>query len=148
MIPDGEKIIGAYLRTNSDITGFASGSGARVVGKTPDSKAAPWIRLTQIDAYNDANVTPDYLITYFLQLDCYAGDSGGQPEAQQLGRVARAVLAGLDGANQTLGDSIGGTAVISRVRFTNMMRLPDDQGFEPARERIILDTLVTMHGVG
>lgn len=142
MIPDGEKLIGNYLREDARV----EAAGARVVGKPPDDKTQPWIMLTQMNAQADPN-TPDYLVTYHLQLDCYAGETGGQPEAKSLSRAAREALAELDGANQTLSDAIGGTAVVSRVGFTGMIRLPDD-GFEPARERVILDSRVTLHGVG
>lgn len=138
MIPDAEKLVGNHLRAHTAITALS----ARVVGKTPEDKTAPWIRLTMLEAQNDAEVTPDYLITYLLQCDCYAGKDGGQPGAQSLGRAARAAL------DQMKGTTLAGTAVVSQVRFSNMARIPDSDGFEPARERIILDAQVTMHEVG
>lgn len=139
-IPDAEKLVGNYLRDYSGI-------GARVVGKTPDDKSTAWIRLTQLNAANDPQVTPDYLITYFLQAECYAGETGGQPEAGTIGRMTRRALD--EAKNQTLGTIYpGGSATVTNVRFTNHARIPDTEGFEPARERHILDVEVTMHNAG
>lgn len=133
MIPDGEKLVGAALRS--------AVSPTRVVGQTPENKATPWIRLTMLDARNDSQLPPDYLITYLLQCDCYAGKDGGQPEANTVGRAARAALHALRGT------TLGGSAVVSGVEFSNMARIPDIDGFEPARERVVLDALVTLHPV-
>lgn len=163
MIPNGEKLIGKYLRDNFDASFWRlpSGSDVRVVGEPPpeELRATPWIMLTQLDASNDPEVTPDYLITYFLQADCYAGQTGGQPEALRLAIKTREALAALHGSNGTLYDPgyiypPGGTvyvdsstAVVTSVRFSNMARVPDAEAFEPARERMVLDTEVMMHPV-
>lgn len=136
MIPDAEKLVGNYLR---------GVLGTRVRGSPPDEdqRVEPWVMLTQLDADNDPEVTPDYLITYMLQLDCYAGKTGGHPEAVHLGGSVRQALAVLNGA----GTILGGSAVVTSVRFSSHARVPDTQAFEPARERIVLDALVTMHPV-
>src|SRR5262245_30283939 len=157
IIADAERLIGRYLR---DYPGL----GVRVRGTPPsdDERATSWIMLTQLDADNDAGIGPDYLITHMLQFDCYAGEDGGQPEAVRLGGSVREALAQLNYggsfAGTVLGGSIvggtivggtipGGTGVVSGLRFSGHARVPDTEGFEPARERVVLDALVTIRPV-
>ncbi len=128
MIPDGEALVTAYLDAQT---------GERIVSRTPSDTSTSWVRLTQLDAANEANSTPEHLIEYFFQLDCYAGKSGGHAEASTLVRTIRAALVampenGVDGAT------------VSKVRFSGMPRIPDT-AFEPARERFVLDAHVWMH---
>lgn len=137
-IIDIEKLLGPYLRSHADIAALTS----RVVVQTPENKDTPWIKMTLLDAANEFGMTPDYLITYMMQFDCYAGRSGGQPEANTLGYTARAALNAAAGQRLS---STAGTAVVTRVRFSNMARVPDPDGFEPARDRVILDALITAH---
>ncbi len=134
MIVDGEKLVGAHLRGHASITALS----ARVVGKTPSSTETPWIRLTQLDARNERS-EHEHFLAYYLQLDIYAGETGGQPEAITLARTAREVLHGMQYATHT-------GAVVSAVSFTGMARIPDTD-FEPARERIVLDTTVRIHPI-
>lgn len=130
MIPDVEKLTADYLRTAPGIEAL----GARVVGKTPEKLSTPWIKLVQIDATNAAVSPPERLIEFALQLDCYAGSSGGQPEATLLARTARAALVSMPDASHD-------GAVVTSVRFSGMIRLPDAD-FEKARERVVLDVSV------
>ncbi len=133
MIPDGELIIGRYLREHPDIRAL----GARVVGKTPDDPSKPWIKLTQIDAPTVGNSRSEHLIAWMGQFDCYAGKEGGQAEASELTRKARALLAV---ANQV--DHEG--AIVTGSRFVSCPRIPDT-AFEPARERFALTAVIYMH---
>jgi len=135
VIPDAEKVVGTYLRSHADIVALA----ARVVGKTPASTEAPWIRLTQLDARNE-RTEHEHLIAYFLQLDCYAGSAGGQPEASTLARTTREALHEMQFATHA-------DVVVSSVGFTGMARVPDTDVDEPARERFVLDSIVRLHPI-
>ncbi len=139
-IPDIELLAGAWLRTHPDIQAF----DARVAGRTPSTHRKPWIRLTQLDADDDARSRVEHLIEYVLQLDCYAGEDAtkahtGQAEASALVRAARAVLKAQEGVAR---DGV----VISKVTFQGMSRIPDTD-FEPARERSILTATVRLHAL-
>lgn len=134
MIPDGEKIVAGHLRADPTISGL----DARVVGKTPGSIVDPWVRVTLLDASDDFQGSIEHLVTYMLQCDCYAGEDGGQPEANTLARTVRASLKAMQGS--TTAD-----ATISAVRFAGMARIPDTD-FEPARERVVITAVVIAHG--
>lgn len=122
---DAEKIVGDYLRAAPAVT-------ADVVGRTPAStKSAAWIRLTLIDAPDGGD--DDYFVPYLLQLDCY---KGGQAEVWALAIATRAALKAMPGTQAD--------AVVTAVRFTSTLRLPD-QDFEPARERVIITANVYAH---
>lgn len=136
MIPSAEKIASDYLRDHADIVAL----GARVVGKTPSDTADPWIRVSLIDARNESGSKTDYQLSHYLQLDCYAGADGGQPEASTLTRTARTVLHGMPDA------SIAGVEV-TQVTFAGMARVPDTDVDEPARERYVLTAVVRGHEV-
>lgn len=129
MIADIEKIVAGYLRDAPEL-------GSRVVGKTPSDLTDSWVRLTVINAPQDARSQADHLITFNLQLDCYAGSSGGQPEASLLARTVRELLIAIPGTYEE--------TVVSGARITSMARIPDT-GLEPARERFILTATVWAH---
>lgn len=133
MIPDIEKIVGGYLRTHADVVAL----GARVVGKTPQGTDTPWIRLTQLDDRAVGGHRSDHLIEYLLQLDIYAGKDGGQPEASLLNRTVREALRTMPGVHAD--------ATITGVDFVSAPRIPDDDDFEPARERYIRTVIVWAH---
>jgi hypothetical protein len=125
---DVEKVIGKYLRTET---------GARVVGKTPDDTATAWVRLTLI---NDRQQhISDRFREAYVQLDCYAGSSGGQPEAIALGNELRAALV-------TIANGSHEAAVVSGARIEGHSRMPDTD-FEPARERIMITATVWLHAL-
>lgn len=128
MIPDAEKIISAHLRKQT---------GKRLVGKTPENTGDSWVRLTQLDARAIGGDRHDHLIQAFVQLDCYAGEAGGQPEATLLGRIIRASL--IDMPNQS---HEGATVTGVDIRVDE--RSPDST-FSPSRERKILRAFVWMH---
>lgn len=129
MIPDGEKLVSDYLRTEL---------GERVVGKSPSSTTAAWVRCTQLDASAVGGHRSDHLIEFYFQFDAYAGASGGQPEASSLARRLREALVampqeGVDGAT------------VTGVDIRGMARIPDDDIDEPARERFTVNAAVWIH---
>jgi hypothetical protein len=128
-IPDGEAVVTAYLKQQTD---------QRVVGRTPDNRSAPWVRITLIDAPSAASSHPDHLIAFLFQFDCYAGDreEGGQAEASSLVRSVRAALIDMEGQF--------GEATVNGARIVSMPRVPDTS-IEPARERFVLTARVYMH---
>jgi uncharacterized protein DUF3168 len=131
---NAEAIVGSYLREQPDIKSLE----ARVLGKTPDTTEKPWVRVTLLDP---ANVTGtrkvEWLVAYYLQLDCYAGATGGQTEAFKLAKAVRAALVALPGSDLDDG-------VATDAEFLSMPRIPDTD-FSPARERYVLDAEVYLH---
>lgn len=130
MIPDVEKVLTTYLQPK------VTGLGAKVRGRTPSSTAAPWVRLSVLDA---PARDPDHLVGAMVQLDCYAGSDGGQEEASLLARTVRAAL-----QSSTIAGTHDG-AVVTGAALSSYLRNPD-QVFEPARERYILTAMVWVHG--
>ena len=133
MIPDGELIVGRYLREHPDVEAL----GAKVVATTPDDHDDPWCRIIQLDAHTVGDSRTEHLIEWMGQLDCYAGATGGQAEASILARTVRAALA-------TMYEADHEGAVVTGARFLSCPRLPD-LAWEPARERFALTTVVWMH---
>lgn len=135
MIPDGEKVTRAYLAANDDVEAL----GTRVVGRTPDSTAASWVRLMQLDAQKRSR--REHLIEYLFQIDCYASKVGlnGSPqgEASLIARTVRAAL-------EVMPDAEHDGAVCTSTRVVGDTRRPDTD-FEPARERVILTVSVHLH---
>lgn len=128
LIPDGEKVVADYLREHPDLD-------VRVVSKTPEDTAQPWIRITQLDG--PSKLHPEHLVPFWLQYDCYAGATGGKPEASLIARQARAALAVINKANHA-------GAVVTGAEITGDARIPDTE-FEPARERRVLTATVYAH---
>lgn len=133
MIPDGEKLISRYLREYEAL----DAKDVRVVGKPPsDTEKSPWIRVTVLDA--PSSLQPDHLVPFYFQLDVYATEEGGQPEAVQTALVVREALGELNrGASLPDGVVVG-------VALNGFARIPDTE-FEPARERMMLTTTVYAH---
>lgn len=128
MIPDVEKVLAKYLRAQT---------GERLVGKTPDDTDESWVRLVRLDARAAEGARHEHLIEGYVQLDCYAGEDGGQPEANELGREIRAALA--DAPNHSHED-----VTVTGVEIRSDARMPD-QTFQPSRERVVLTAVVWMH---
>ena len=135
LIPDAPAIIGSRLRQHPDVMAL----DARVAGSIPRSFTKPWVKITQLDATNVTGGQPEHLIEFYLQLDCYAGGEAdnAQEQASRLGRTIRAVL------HDLTEQEIDGV-VVTKVAFTSDARIPDE-AFEPARERVVLDTEIRMH---
>ena len=123
LAPDVEKIVSDYLRTHADIVAL----NTRIVGKTPDNKSTSWVRVTKLD--NPQVNQPNWLRAFLLQLDCYAGATGGQPEANLLARTVEAVVWTLPNAGVTI---LGGPRDL-------------DTDLEPARDRVITSADIRMH---
>jgi hypothetical protein len=133
VIPDGKKIIADYLRAHSAVVA----QGARVVGKLPDDRETPWVRVTQIDASKEGNSVPEHLINYLLQLDCFVGEGAGQPQARTLARMVRDALDQMPGVHSG--------ATVAAAHFVGMAELLDTT-IEPARDYVALTAEVYMHG--
>jgi hypothetical protein len=129
VIPYAEKIIADHLRDAVD---------TRVVGRTPSSTDDAWIRLTQLDARAVGGSRADHLIEFLIQLDCYAGKTGGQPEANLLARTTREALVEMPELPHE-------DAVVAGVDIRGHARIPDLELDDPARERFILTAVVWMH---
>lgn len=129
-----EKLVAEYLRDDNAVAALV---GRRIVGKTPDSLSEPWVRLTMLDDPQDPDSAHDHLREFYLQLDCYAGATGGQPEAYSLKEAVRVAIVAIDQA-----DHEGATVTEGRVR--GAARIPDDD-IEPARERFIVTATVKAH---
>jgi hypothetical protein len=130
---NAEAIIGAYLRSLPKVESLE----ATVGGKTPDSTAKPWVRITLVDPENRTGTRQvEHLVGYYLQLDCYAGAEGGRTEAWALAQAVRQAL--VEAPNSELDG-----AVVSDVEPLTMPRSPDPE-IQPTRERYILDVIVTM----
>ena len=125
---NAEKIIADYLRAED----------LRVVVQTPRDTSTSWIRLTQLSA--PQRTRAPHLYEFMLQLDCYAGSNGGQPEATDLAWTVRDLFDVIEE-----GDHDG--VVVAGSQNAGHLRRPDDD-FEPARERVILTQLVWLHREG
>lgn len=138
MIVDIEKLTSKYLRADPDIIAI----GTRIRAVTPAAQsggtAEPWTRLTMLDAQSATRSRADHLIDYMVQADVYAGSTGGQPEALTHARTVREVLHRMPGLHPD--------GVVTSVRFTGMIRLPDGD-FEPARERVVITAEIIAHPV-
>lgn len=132
LIPDIEAITTAYLDAHPDVS-------VRIVGTSPSSRTSPWVRVTQLDAPKEPASTPEHLIGYLVQLDCYAGVDGpaGQGPASLLARTVRSALLEMP-------DSSHDGAAVTAVRVISCPRVPDVD-FEPARERYILTVQIFAH---
>lgn len=126
MIENFEKLVSDYLRDEAE---------ARVVSKTPDSTSASWVRLTLINAPQED--LADHHTGYDVQLDCYAGADGGQPEAMSVAAAVR-------GALVTIADHDFTGAVASGSMITSFSRVPDT-AIEQARERVIITATIYAH---
>lgn len=138
MIPYGEKVVTGYLNSHGDVQAL----GALASGTVPSNTQSPWIKVTLIDASNEALSRVEHLITFAFQFDCFAGkdameDFKGQEEASLLARTVREALF-------VMPDQSHEEVVVTQVRFTNMARIPEGD-FEQARERYVLDADVLMH---
>lgn len=134
MIPDGEAILGRYLRQHHAVKALE----AAVVSETPSDTSAPWVRIALVDDPPVGGHRFDHLIRWRGDFHCYAGAKGGQGEASLLRRTVRAALRDAPAASHD-------GAVVTGVDFITGPRLPDSDDFEPARQRYILTATVWMH---
>lgn len=98
----------------------------------------PWVRITQVDARNETGTNEvEHLVSYYLQIDCYAGEGNRYGEAFDLSAAVRAALVGLPG------NDLDG-AVVTDIGFLSMPSQPDED-LKPARERMVLDAEIFAH---
>jgi hypothetical protein len=133
VIPYAEKIVSDYLREHAAVSAITT----RIVGKPPSSQTDPWVMVTQLAAAQEVASITDHLIAFMLQFDCYAGATGGQPEANLLARTVRAAL-------QDIATASHDDAVVTGCRLIGHARIPDTD-FEPQRERFALTAEVYIH---
>jgi hypothetical protein len=136
MIPDAEAIIIAYLANHPLI----EAAGAEVGPATPESLAAPWVKVTQLDARPVGSARVDHLIEWLGAFDCFAGEDAkdnGQEVASTLTRSVREAL-------RQLHDTDPDGAVVSGVEFLSCPRLTDRDDLD-GMERYQLTANVWMH---
>jgi len=132
---DAVAIVGGYLRGLKPISDLV---GERVSHKSPEDFGEPWVRITQLDARNETPTRKvEHLVSYYLQIDCYAGDDNRFAEASDLAIAVRGALVAITAADLA-------EAVATDVGFMSMPSVPDTD-LKPARERFILDAEVFMH---
>lgn len=107
----------------------------RVVHKTPENQSTAWVRLVQLDA-RSASQPIDHLIRYLLQLDCYAGEEGGYPEARDLSNTVRTALKAMPGTH--------GDVVVTGAECVGHRFIPDPD-FTPDRDRFALTFYLWAH---
>lgn len=117
------KLLADHLRSET---------GLRVVAKTPPDTGPSWVRLTQLAAPQAPNSKADTVVAYYFQLDCFASEDGGEPEAENM---AIAVCAAVIGIDASVSETTAGR--IENGGFYN-----PDTNFTPARERMIVTATV------
>ena len=132
-IPYMRKTVSDYLREHPDVAEITN----RVVSNPPSGRSTPWIRVRRLDAPNATNAQVEHLVAFLMQFDCYAGAENGAPEADRLGRTVRAALVDMPGTH--------GDAVVTGTSIVGDIDLPDADGFEPARDRVILTARIWAH---
>lgn len=133
LIPDVELVLSQYLRSRGDVYPDLV---ERIGTVTPKSTLAPWLRITQIGDTQRSNGL--WFLAALVQIDCYASDTGGQAEASL---IARTVRHALDEMPKALLED----AVVTSV--SSSMRRSQDDAFDPARERYILQVSISLHPV-
>lgn len=133
MIADGEALVIAELLATDAVTAIV---GERISTDHPDSHGEPWVKVTQLDVSADPNASFDRLVTYLIQLDCYAGADGGSPQASTLARTVRAAIWAMSGQRDG--------AVVSMAKAWGLANIPDTD-LEPARPRYLVTASVTAH---
>lgn len=132
-ILDMVAIVGAYLRSQESVSALV---GDRVSHRTPELLDKPWVRLTQLDARNETGTREvEHLVSYYLQVDAYAGEANRYAEAVDVAIAVRAALVLLQRA-QLEG------AVVTDVGFLSM---PSDPDPDMGRERMITDCEIFAH---
>lgn len=132
-ILDMVAIVRSYLLEQPAVTDIV---GEQISHKTPELLHDPWIRITLIDPRNETGTNEvEWMVSYYMQIDCYAGESNRATEAFDLCKEVRAALVDIAGA-----DLEG--AVATDVGFLSM---PGDQDPDIGRERRILDCEIWAH---
>jgi len=142
LMPYMQKVLSDFLRGEL--------GGIRVVSDPPDEdrRDTPWVQVIQLPAEHNENDPVDRLVSFYMQLSCYAGEKGGKPEAERLARRCAALVtqafSGVYAAPTPEDDPVA----VSCARIASgPSSAPDDTAFEPARDRFVLDTIVYAHTV-
>lgn len=136
LTPDIESVIQDYLLGVPEVEALV---GERVVLKTPGETGEPWVRIFQLEAPRAGKSPADYLIAYYLQLDCYSGTEGALADASLLTRTVRAALTEMPAAAHE-------DAVITDTRIHRSRRFPD-RDFTPPADRYMITATVWAHAV-
>lgn len=132
-ILDMVAIVVDYLGSQEAVSDLA---GDRIGHKTPETLDKPWVRITQLDARNETGTREvEHLVSYYLQMDFYAGKANRYAEAVDLSIAARAELVDLPGA------TLDG-AVVTDIGFLSM---PAGTDPDIGRERVVLDAEFYAH---
>lgn len=127
-VVDITKLTIAHLRDQESVTDIVS---RRLVVSTPKDISTPWVRVVKLDALSTDPA--DHLTDFLLQLDAYAGESGGHPEAVRLGRAVRAALGNMPGVHDG--------AVVTGVQIRGDNESPDTD-LKPPRDHVRLTVQV------
>lgn len=130
----GQKILSDYLREHDDV-------GGRVVSHPPDgnNRASSWIMVTLLSAPQDEDSLHDWYIEFYFQIDCYAGATGGLPEAFTLGGHVRDAIVEMPATGHD-------DAVVTATKIYGYN--PDlDTDMEPARDLVRITASCWMHPI-
>ncbi len=134
-ILDMTAIVCDYLREHSAVSAIV---GDRVASRSPGDFDEPWVRVTEIDPQNVTGTTRvEWLVSYYMQIDCYAGAENAQEEARDLAVAVRTAIVAMPDA------SFEGAVITDAVFASMPSRL--DADLKPARERRILDAEIFAH---
>lgn len=135
MIVDIERLVSGYLRAHPDVIALGTRVRSTTPGEQTGGVAAPWVRVRMLDSRRVSRA--NWLINYMVQLDVYAGATGGQPQANVHALTIDAVLDAMPGEH---------TEGVVTKATTALARIPDGD-FEPARERVIITAEIYAHPV-
>jgi len=133
-VPSALQVTVAYLKTLDAV----QDAGARVLTKTPPSRAAPWLRLFLVgDPPTDGGV-PDHHIEAHLQVDVFAGEDANTALAVDgLSIAVRDALSKMHKAEHH------GAVVTGSESFRTGPYSGED---EPAMEYFRVEATVWLHG--
>lgn len=133
LILDMVAIVGDYLRGQESVSTLV---GDRVSHKNPELFDEPWVRITQLDARNETGTrVVEHLVSYYLQVDAFAGKANRYAESVDVAIAVRAALVDLPRAELE-------GAVVTDVGF---MSMPSDPDPDMGRERMITDVEIYAH---
>jgi len=136
LTPDIEAVIRDYLLGVPEVEAIV---GDRVALKTPEATGEPWVRVFQLEAPRAGKSPADYLIAYYVQLDCYSGTDGELADATLLQRTVRAALTEMPESDHE-------GAVVTGTRIHRARRFPD-RDFTPPADRYMLTATIWAHAV-
>ncbi len=138
-MPYCQKVVQDYLRDQID--------GVRIVSNPPPegSRDTAWVQVIQTGATHNGLDPTDKQIGFYYQFSCYAGEDGGVPEAERLSRKVSAAVTAMLGVFDAPTEDDSDVVVSGAAVENGPLSLPDTDGFEPARDRFLLDAVVYAH---